>query len=63
MDTVHDAFWINYKINEHLDQISKLMNMLMTIWWVQNISISPNQKGVVWRINVKDFGLHPTHYL
>jgi hypothetical protein len=56
LNTQQDAFWLNYKRALQSDRISEAVKTLVSDWWVQETSISPNWKDVVQRrIGVKDF--------
>jgi hypothetical protein len=64
LNAQQDAFWLNYKRFFWSDRIPEAVKTLVSDWWVQETSISPNWKDVVRRrIGVKDFVHHPTHYL
>jgi hypothetical protein len=61
---INDVFWLNYTKVRRFNTLSKAMKKLMIDCWVQETSISPNQKDVVQRrVSVKNFEIHPKHYL
>lgn len=64
LNAQQDAFWLNYKRALRSGRISEPVKTLVSDWWVQETSISPNWKDVVRRrIGVKDFVHHPTQCL
>jgi len=60
---MNDAFWPNYKKVQRFNTLLEVVKKLMINWWVQETSISPNHKDVVWRVGIKNFEIHLKHYL
>jgi hypothetical protein len=64
LDTSQNAFWMDYKRAKQPNALSQHLKQLVLDWWRIETTISPNCKDITrLKIGVKQFKVHPVHYL
>jgi len=64
LDTKQDVFWLQAQVRVRSDSISNVVKNLISKWWDEETTVSPNRKDIVRRcIAPKVYIEHAIHYI